>query len=595
MFRSQRISIPFLLLLTSATLALVAAPGCDASAVTGPALSINAEADQHAISPLIYGMNFADAGLAQDVRLPVDRWGGNSTTRYNWQNDMSNHASDWFFENIPSDNPDPSHLPDGSAADRFVDQNRDTGTETLMTIPLIGWTPAARKDNHPYDCGFKISKYGTQQATDAVYDPDCGNGVRTNGTPITGNDPIDTSVAIGPTFVQDWVRHLIERYGTAAQGGVKFYNLDNEPGLWNETHRDVHPARPTYDELTDLGKQYAAAVKEIDPGALTLGPVQDGWTRYFYSSYGTYPDVAAQQDRAAHDDKPFVEWYLQQMAAYENANHTRLLDYFDLHYYPQAVNDKGTPDQNDDEPVSLAPAGNADTQALRLRSTRALWDPSYVDESWIPSTGEATAVNGVGVDGAVQLIPRMRDWVAKNYPGTKLAISEYNWGALDSMNGALAQADLLGIFGREGLDLATLWEPPAPTDPGAFAFRMYRNYDGQGAAFGDTSVRASSADQGQLAVYAAQRSGDGALTLLIINKSAANLTSQISLAGFTSSGPAQVYSYSAANAQQIVKQADQSVDSGFSATFPAASITLMVLPKLSVPPMPRVVLPFVRR
>ena len=54
-----------------------------------------------------------------------------------------------------------------------------------------------------------------------------------------------------------------------------------------------------------------------------------------------------------------MEWYLQQMAAYEatNPNHTRLLDYFDLHYYPQAVNDKGTPDTNDDEPVSLAPAG----------------------------------------------------------------------------------------------------------------------------------------------------------------------------------------------------------------------------------------------
>ena len=39
---------------------------------------------------------------------------------------------------------------------------------------------------------------------------------------------------------------------------------------------------------------------------------------------------------------------------------------------------------------------------------------------------------------------------------------------------------------------------------------------------------------------------------MIINKSAASLTSQISLAGLTSSGTAQVYRYSAANAQQIV-------------------------------------------
>jgi len=588
MFRSQRTSTPFLLLLIIAVLALVAAPGRDASAATGPALSIDAGADQHAISPLIYGMNFADAGMARDVRLPVERWGGNSTTRYNWKLDVHNTGSDYYFENIPDGNS--TTLPNDSTADRFIEQDRGMNVQTLLTVPLIGWTPKGRKDAHPYDCGFPKSSFPSQQSFDDQYDPNCGNGRYPDGTPITGNDPTDTSEVIGPVFVQDWVRHLIGRYGTAAQGGVKFYNLDNEPGLWNETHRDVHPAPPTYDELTERGILYAAAIKQVDPGALILGPVQDGWTRYFYSSY----DIPQDRYTPDHGGKPFVEWYLQQMAAYENANHTRLLDYFDLHYYPQAVNDKGTPDQNDDEPVSLSPAGNADTQALRLRSTRALWDPSYVDESWIKDTeSEHTAV---------QLIPRMRDWVARNYPGTKLAITEYNWGALDSMNGALAQADVLGIFGREGVDLATLWEAPNPLDPtkpeirqpGEFAFRMYRNYDGQGAAFGDTSVRASSADQGQLAVYAARRGSDGALTLLIVNKSASSLTSQLSLAGFTSSGPAQVYRYSAANAQ-IVKQADQAVGSSFSAAFPANSITLMVLPKLSVPLTPRVALPLVGR
>jgi hypothetical protein len=188
----------------------------------------------------------------------------------------------------------------------------------------------------------------------------------------------------------------------------------------------------------------------------------------------------------------------------------------------------------------------------------------------------------------------MRDWVAKNYPGTKLAISEYNWGALDSINGALAQADVLGIFGREGLDLATLWAPPSNSQPGAYAFRMYRNYDGQGGAFGDMGVRASSADQGHLAIYAARR-GDGALTLMIVNKSANSLTSQINLANFTSSGAAQVYRYSAAALQQIARQPDQPVGSSFSATFPASSITLMVLPKLSVPLTPRATLPLIRR
>ena len=545
-----------------------------AAAATGPTLSVNAAASRHPISPFIYGMNFADQSLAQELRLPVRRWGGNTTTRYNWQNDMSNHASDYYYENIPEDNPDASDLPNGSAADRFIEQDRATGTQTLLTIPLIGWVPKQRKSDHPYDCGFPKTRFSSQQSFD-MYDPNCGDGYHTNGSPITGNDPLDTSVAIGPTFIQGWMQHLIGRYGTAAQGGVQFYNLDNEPGLWHETHRDVHPAHPSYNELRDLGYQYAAAIKATDPDALVLGPVQDGWARYFYASYTDNPDPVAQADRDNHGGTPFVEWYLQQMQAYDDQHQTRLLDYFDLHYYPQA------------DAVSLAPAGNAQTQALRLRTTRSLWDPSYVDESWIADTETGNM--------AVQLIPRMRDWVNQNYPGTKLAISEYNWGALDDMNGALAQADVLGIFGREALDLATLWEPPSASDPGAFAFRIYRNYNGVGGSFGETSVSASSSDQGQLAIYAAVRAIDNTLTLVVVNKSTSALTSQVNLAGFTPAAGAQVYRYSAADTQHIVRQADQGVSaSGFSAAFPASSITLVVMPPAQAL-VPRAFMPLIER
>jgi hypothetical protein len=136
-------------------------------------------------------------------------------------------------------------------------------------------------------------------------------------------------------------------------------------------------------------------------------------------------------------------------------------------------------------------ATDAATNALRLRSTRALWDPTYSDESWIAEP--------------VQLIPRMRGWVAADYPGTKISISEYNWGALGHFNGALAQADVLGIFGRENLDLATLWDPPQPTQPGAYAFRVFHNFDGGGAEFGRMSVGATSTDQSQVSIYAADR------------------------------------------------------------------------------------------
>ncbi len=518
--------------------------------LTGPALSVNVTANQHAISPYIYGMNFAPQTLANALQLPVNRWGGNATSRYNWQNDISNHASDWYFENIKES--DATNLPTDSAVNRFIEQNEGTNTETLLTVPLMGYV----SKNDDSACGFSISTYGTQTGNDWEWRPDCGNGISSaTGNPITGNSPVSTSLVITQSFVSNWVISLTASYGDASSGGVRFYNLDNEPGLWHETHRDVHPQNMTYIESLTRGHDYAAAIKAIDPDALTLGPVQDGWTRYFYSAYTQYPDPDGPGDRTANGGTPFVEWYLEHMQGYEIAEGMRLLDYFDLHYYPQAPG------------VTLSPAGNSTTQALRLRSTRSLWDPTYVDESWIKDTEEGNI--------AVQLIPRMQDWVDTYYPGTKLAISEYNWGGLESINGALAQADVLGIFGREGLDLATLWDPPNSNEPGAYAFRMYRNYDGAGHKFGETSVSATSGDQSQLAIYAATRSSDGALTLMLINKTGSSLTSTVTLSNFTPSSVAQVYRYTGGT---TIQSLSQSVGpTGFSATFPANSITLLVL------------------
>ena len=525
----------------------------------GPALSVDAAADQHPISPYIYGMNFASEAVANAVRLPVRRWGGNSTTRYNWQIDVHNTGSDWYFENIPYES---------GVTDQFVEQDRRTGAETLLTVPLIGWTPKRRLENHPYDCGFKVSVYGAQDSVD-LWDVDCGNGEQ-SGVSITGNDPLDTSVAITTTFVVSWVNHLTTTFGTAAGEGVMFYDLDNEPMLWNSTHRDVHPAPTDYDEMRDRTYAYAAAVKAADPAAQTLGPVAWGWCAYLYSAAdGCSPGL----DRQAHGDVDFTPWYLAQMQDYETAHGVRILDYLDLHYYPQASG------------VALSSAGSAQTQALRLRSTRSLWDPTYRDESWISDT----------TDDPVQFIPRMKQWVTDNYTGTKLAITEYNWGALDHINGALAQADVLGIFGREGLDLATLWDPPEINEPGTFAFRMYRNYDGLGHAFGETSVRAASADQGQLAIYAALRGGDGALTLMVINKTGQPLTSSVALAGFEPAPQAQVYRYSAANLGAIVHEPSQTIlETGFTTTFPANSVTLFVVSP-GTPLTPRAYLPIVAK
>jgi hypothetical protein len=182
----------------------------------------------------------------------------------------------------------------------------------------------------------------------------------------------------------------------------------------------------------------------------------------------------------------------------------------------------------------------------------------------------------------------MHKWIADDYPGTRTAITEYNWGGLEAINGALAQADILGIFGSYGLDLGTLWPTtdPAAQVPGLMAFAMYRNYDGDNSTFGDMALASTSANQGALSVYGAIRAADNAVTVMVINKTYGDLTDTLSLANFTPNGPAKVFLYSSANLSAIVVQpnltvtppAAGSTNSTLSTTFPAQSITLLVVP-----------------
>ncbi|MEZ4682979.1 MAG: glycoside hydrolase family 44 protein, partial [Caldilineaceae bacterium] len=497
-------------------------------------LLVDLSADRRPISDDIYGLHYADdEAFAAEIDLPVRRWGGNTATRYNWQNDMYGNP-DWYFENEYAD----------TSADEFIAQSRRTNTQSVITIPMSGWVARAAGEvgnSATYPCSYdtRVYNYTPQPFPDgrAATDPDdpnrnhCGSGITgyQNGKPVAfaGNNPLDTSIAVTEAWTTGWITHLQQQFGSAANGGVRYYNLDNEPDIWFDTHRDVRPVAITMQELRDDTIRYAAAIKATDPNAQTLGPVVHGWTYYWHSpADGQIEAWDERPDRKANGDIPLIPWYLQQLAAYETEHGLRLLDYLDLHYYVAA------------DGVTLSGAGDAATQARRLRSTRSLWDPTYVDESWIADAPVADEHGPVVDSNVVRLIPRMREWVVANYPGTKLAITEYNWGALDHINGALAQADVLGIFGREGLDMALLFDSPYSTDgkftadgPGAYAFRIYRNYDGVGSKFGETSVRAVSSDQEALSIYGAERSGDGALTLVIINKSSSDLSAGLTVLG----------------------------------------------------------------
>ncbi len=361
-------------------------------------------------------------------------------------------------------------------------------------------------------------------------------------------------------------------------------------------HRDVHPAPFTYDEVTTNGIATAKAIKASDSTAEVSGPVMDYWWNYFYSKqdvesgWGSgpcYEPWSNPVDRQAHNGTPLIEYYLQQFAAYQAKNNVRLLDYLDLHTYFAADYPAGSGTS-----VAFSSAGDTAMQMARMNSTRVFWDSTYTDPNY-PQPNYATDANYTSSCSpppqAPQLIPMMQKWVADDYPGTKLSIDEYNWGGLESINGAVTQADILGVFGSYGLDLATLWPTTNPSAqiPGTMAFAIYRNYDGAGSMFGDVSLGATSANQGALAIYGALRTKDNAVTVVVINKTYGSLTDTLSFANLQSTGSAQAFLYSNTNLQSIVAQpavtvmppAAGSTTSTITTTFPAQSITLLVIPQ----------------
>lgn len=530
-------------------------------------ISIDAGNGKHSISPYIYGLAFANATTLADLNFTLNREGGNTSSTYNYKNNASNHANDYFYESLPESG---GNVVAGMI-DGMINDNLSNGSDSIVTIPTIGWV-AKLGPNQGKLASFSQHKYGAQTGFDQ-WMPDAGNGILSKtDTQITGNNPNDAYVTSNPTFQQGLVNHLVGKWGGAKSGGVKFYAMDNEPGIWSSTHIDIRPVGPKMTEIRDNILAYGAMVKWQDPNAQVLGPEEDGWTRYLVSGFDSQWasnnndwNFADLPDRKANGGKDYIPWLLDQLRQNNAATGKRVLDMLTLHWYPASG------EYSNDISTNM--------MLLRNRSTRSLWDKNYTDESWIGS-----AAGG----GKVYLIPRMKQWINQYYPGTKIGVTEYNWGAESSINGATALADVLGIFGREGLDMATYWTAPGANTPVYEAMKLYRNYDGAKSSFGDISVADTVPNPDNISSFAALRTKDGALTIMAINKQLSTDTEVLfNISNFSGASTAKSYQLTSSGA--INQLSDYALQNGnLEAYLPAQSVTLFVIPPIGYVPASQV-------
>jgi Glycoside hydrolase family 44 len=507
--------------------------------------TININHPGHPIRDEIYGVCTLPRDKLAAYAIPATRWGGNRSSRYNWKMNADNAGRDWFFKNGGS----PAKEEAQTGWVRFVRDNQDRGATAYVTAPTLGFVA---KDRTSY--GFSVKKYGKQQATETGH-ADVGNGIRPEGTSVTGNDWRDTSVEAGPEFIAEGVRLVVKH----ARPGTRYWALDNEPMLWHETHRDVRPKPLGYDELWDRTVRYAEAIRAADPSAKVAGFCSWGWTDLFYSAADEGGDrYRSRPDYHAHGQVPLAEWFIRKCGEYKRAHGKPLVDVFDFHWYPQAQVDGRGPYMG----TGIDPKLNE----IRLRTTRDLWDPAYEPESWIKRAGDGKAT---------MVLRRVREWIDKHNPEMQVCLGEYNFGGGDNISGALAQLDVFGILAREKVDLAFIWTRPEGTQE--LAWKLFRDYDGAGGRFGDQYLPGES-DSRDLTVYAAKQSKDRATTIAVVNKNLGGAcTVRVNVTGLQ--GKMRVWQFDQHTGGRVVERVKdaRAVDGSITLIVPAASGTMIAV------------------
>lgn len=485
-----------------------------ASAIPSSAPDVTVTVDPTKTKPIsqwIYGLNFYTGVSGAPPHLTLDRAGGNRWTAYNWENNASNAGSDFLYE---SDAFLTSSTTPAEAVRSFVAADQGLEMASVMTVQLQGLVSGDESgpvstSNPPDLTRFKqvIDKKST--ITPAAF----------TETPST----TDANVYMDE-FLWSMDQKIPGIFGANAPLPT-FVSLDNEPELWNSTHLEIQGKSPiSSDYYIAKTITLTKALKDQFPNLVIFGPVHYG----FQGIYNWQGELSASPDGANW----FPDKYLPAIKAASDTYGKPLVDVYDFHWYSEAT-DGATRVTN----LTGSTLTAAQVQAI-VQSPRSLWDPTFTENSWI--------VNDV-LGEPIKLLPRLQAKINAEFPGTKISITEYENGGDNHIAGTIAQADNLGVFGAQGVFVATLW--PLGNCPYILAgFRAFRGFDGATASFGDTSLLASSSNVQNVMVYASSDSTKPGRTVFVaINRSTSPQVTAIN--GVALSGTASVYQMTSASAQ----------------------------------------------
>ena len=334
-------------------------------------MTINTDPSKRkSISPYIYGVNSYifdntwganpwKTGLSnhgnqaniEKMNITSFRIGGNATTALNWENGANNGAIDDAFKN--------------STFQTFIATGQGAGASPSFYAPNLAYVTT---QNHALQLGARAliqlpsAGFVAADVTSTV----CGtpNASPSRWKRVMNNKP--SALSLNPdlsdtvVYIDECINHLINQFGNSnAANGIKFYQTDNEIGLWclrqnggsaTGTHSVLrNNTFTTCSEVLNRTLELGKTIKRMDPNALvfssgiwnfieafSLWSNYDGasfrpidWPSYNVEPYKT--NNTGQQYR--YNQMTWQNAFLAQMKNWEVSEGKRIIDVLSIHYY----------------------------------------------------------------------------------------------------------------------------------------------------------------------------------------------------------------------------------------------------------------------
>ncbi len=446
-------------------------------------ITIDAAAARKPVSPLIYGKNNSLYDGFNGSALTTSQWqllrdagvrmfresGGNNSTKYNWRKKLSSHP-DWYNNVYPHD---------WDYAAGTLLQNIP-GAYGMWTLPLIGKSAKSRSFN------FNDWDYNRSQWWEG-----CAQNLAGGGSPNTSGGRTALKEGNPDLYLENWppdsvVGILGKWFGPGGLGynqtKLSYWNMDNEPEIWNGTHDDVMSTLISAESYLQRWFETAKKARALFPGIKLTGPVPaNEWQWYNWNG-----------DRILSGGKYYtwLEFFIKRIGEEQKASGVRLLDVLDIHFYPHETS-----------PAEI------------LQTHRIFFDKTYI----YPGHNGVHRLGSSGWDPSINreyIFERCREWLVK-YIGTghgvTFSLTETSTAMGTPVNvNAVWYASMLGEFMKQGVEIFTPWD----WNPGMYEIlHLFTRFNK------DSYLDAVSTDELNVSAYTTVNRQADSLTVVLVNRS----------------------------------------------------------------------------